>query len=133
MLFSNAEVMVTTSAVLRRQKGSVSKIQVPCTDVIKISNKVMGGVGLIDQRAAVYHLDRKSSIRFYLSIFYDLIDVACANSCIVYKMMLFLIGRYTSRSREPTDRKTGSKRNYQYQFEQCKLPPHLPDFQNIRK
>ena len=70
MLFSHVEGMVTTSAVPRRHKGSASKIQVPYPDVIK-----MGGVDLIDQRAAAYHLDWKSTIRFYLSMFFDLMDV----------------------------------------------------------
>ena len=36
MLFSNTEGMSTTSTVPRRQKGSASKIQVPCADVIKM-------------------------------------------------------------------------------------------------
>ena len=36
LLFSNAEGLATTSTVPRRQKGSVSKIQVPCSDVIKM-------------------------------------------------------------------------------------------------
>ena len=47
----------------------------------------MGGIDLFDERAAVYHLDRKSTNRFYLPIFFDLMDVACANSYIVYNMM----------------------------------------------
>ena len=83
MLFSNIEGMSTTSTVLRRQKGSATKIQVLCPDVIKMYNKGMGGVDLIDQRTAAYHLDRKSRVRFYLRIFFDLMDVACANSFVV--------------------------------------------------
>ena len=63
MLFSNIEGMSTTSTVLRRQKGSASKIEVPCPDVIKMYNQVMGGVDLIDQRTAAYHLDRKSRVK----------------------------------------------------------------------
>ena len=59
MLFSNIEGMLTTSTVLRRQKGSASKTQVPCADVIKMYNQGMGCVDLIDQRTA-NHLDRKS-------------------------------------------------------------------------
>ena len=47
----------------------------------------MGGVDLIDKRDAAYHLDRKSTIRIYLHIFLHFIDVACANSSAVYKMM----------------------------------------------
>ena len=83
MLFSNIEGMSTTSTVLRRQKGSASKIKVPCPDVIKMYNQGMGGVDLIDQRTAAYHLDRKSRVRFYLRIFFDLMHVACANSFVV--------------------------------------------------
>ena len=41
-LFSNIEGMSTTSTVLRRQKGSASKIQVTCPDVIKMYNQGMG-------------------------------------------------------------------------------------------
>ena len=108
----------------------------------------MGGVDVIHQRAAAYHLDRKSTIKFYLRTFFDWNDAACANSYIVYNMMhpndltllsfktivsTYLIGRYTSQSRAPLDGKTDSKRKYQYQFEQGNLPPHLPEFQNIRR
>ena len=111
-------------------------------------NKGMGCVDLIYQRAAFIHLDRKSTIRFYQPISFNLTAVACANSYIVYNTVhsndltllnfktivsLYLIGRYTSRSRAPPDGKTGSKRKYQYQFEQGNLPPHLPEFQNIRR
>ena len=56
-------------------------------------------------------------------------DVACANSHIVYNMihpndltlldfktivLTYLIGRYTSRSRAPPNGKIGSKKNYKY-------------------
>ena len=40
----------------------------------------------------------------------------------------YLTGRYTSRNRAPPDAKKGSKRKYQYQFEQGNLLPHLPGF-----
>ena len=95
----------------------------------------MSGVELIGQTVVAYHLDRKSTIRFYLFIlhifFFDLIDVASANTYIVYNMMnsnlvtllnfktivsTYLIGRDTSQSRAP-DGKTGSKRKYRYQFD----------------
>ena len=111
-------------------------------------NQGMGGVALIDQRTATYHLDRKSRVRFYLRIFFDLMDIACANSFVVYNMLhpndltlldfktiiaTYLIGSYISRSRAPPDGKTGSKRKYQYQFEPNHLPLHLPEFQSSRK
>ena len=62
-------------------------------------------------------------------MFFNLMDVACTNSYIVYNMMrsnnftlldfktivsTCLTGRYTSRSGVQPERKTGSKRKYQY-------------------
>ena len=63
MLFSNSEGMSTTSTIFHRQKGSGSKILVPCPDVIKMYNQGMCGVDLINQRTAAYHLDGKSRVR----------------------------------------------------------------------
>ena len=142
MVFSNVEGMTSTSTVSTGKKESASKIQVPCSDVIKMYHKRMGGVDVIDQRAAAYLLDQISTIRFYLRIFFDLMD---ANSYIVCNMMhpidltlldiktivsTYSIGRSTSRSRASPYGKKGSKRKYQYQCEQGNLSLHLPEFQN---
>ena len=96
----------------------------------------------------IFHSDQKSTIRFYLCMFFDLMDVACANSYIVYNMRhpndlallgfktivsTYLIWRYTSRSAVPPVGETCSKRKYQYQFEEGNLPPHLPEFQSIQR
>ena len=40
----------------------------------------------MDQRTAADHLDRKSSVGFCLRIFFDLIDIACVNSYLIYNM-----------------------------------------------
>ena len=69
MLFINDEGMTATSALVRRPKGSASKIQVACPKVIKMYKQRMGGVNLVDQRIASYSLDRKSLVRIYLHIF----------------------------------------------------------------
>ena len=49
--------MTAASTVPHQQKRSASKNQVPCPDVTKMYNKLMGGVELIDQRAAAYNLN----------------------------------------------------------------------------
>ena len=64
----------------RREKGSKAKPSVPCLMVVKIYNSDMGGVGLMNQGIGAYRLDRKSSVRFYLRIFFGLMDIACVNS-----------------------------------------------------
>ena len=128
ILFSNVEELIITSTVSCQQEGPSSKILVPQPDIIKICNKGMDGVEVIYQRTVVYHLDRKSTIRFCLHIFFDLMDViVCSNSYIIYNMMhpngltlidfktivsTYLIGRYTSRSRAPPDDKTGYNKRY---------------------
>ena len=127
MLFSNIEGMLTKSSVQCQVKGSAAKVSVSCPDIVKFYNNGMGGVDLVDQRTAAYHLDRKTSIRFYLGIFFYLMDVACANSYIAYNMLhpddptLFnfkiaaathLIGPYISRKRSSPHNNIKSKRVY---------------------
>ena len=46
----------------------------------------MVGVDLMDQHTAAYLLDRKSSVRFYLCIFFDLMGIAFVNSYLIYNM-----------------------------------------------
>ena len=50
-------------------------------------NKGTGYVDLIGQSALAYHLDQKLTTRFYLLIFFNLVDVAYAYSYIAYNMM----------------------------------------------
>ena len=57
--------------------GRFSK-QNPSVMSIKIYNKGMGGVVLVDQTAFAYYLDRKSSIRFYLRTFSDFMGIPYA-------------------------------------------------------
>ena len=70
----------------RREKGSKTKTSVPCPKVIKLYNSSMSGVDLMDQRTAEYRLDRKSSVRFHLRIFFDLMNITCVNSYHIYNM-----------------------------------------------
>ena len=56
-------------------------------EMFKIYNKGAGDVDLIGQSALAYHQDQKLTIRFYLLIFFNLVDVACAYSYIAYNMM----------------------------------------------
>ena len=44
----------------------------------------MGGADVIDQKMTSYRLDRKRKFRFYLRMFFDLIDIAIENSSTVY-------------------------------------------------
>ena len=68
LCFSSISGLQSTSTVQRISHKK--SILIP--DIIKMYNQGMCGVDLVDQRTAAYHLDRKSWIRFYLCIFFDL-------------------------------------------------------------
>ena len=84
MVATNIEENEGHTSVFRRQKGAAEKISIRCPNVIAEYNKAMGGVDLLDQRKSYYEVDRKSKFRFYLRIFFDLMDVACVNAFIIY-------------------------------------------------
>ena len=86
LLASVLEGMSDILSVQRREKGSKTRSLVSCPKVVKLYNSDMGGVDLMDKRTAAYRLDRKSSVIFYLRIFFDLMGVAFANSYLIYNM-----------------------------------------------
>ena len=86
LLSSAFEWMNDILSVQRREKGSKIKFSAPCPKIVKLCKSGMGGVDLMDQRTAAYCLDWKSSVRFYPCIFFDLMDIACFNSYLVYNM-----------------------------------------------
>ena len=105
----------------------------------------MGGVDLMDQRTTAYRLDRKSSARFYLRIFFDLMDVACVNSYLIYNMKhpnkLFVLDykivvaknliRYDQCRKRAVPISRPSKRNQPESLDNH--GGHLPDYQTMRK
>ena len=80
LLSSALEGMNDILSVQSREKGSKIKFLVPCLKVVKLYSSGMGGVDLMDQPTVTYRLDRKLSVRFYLRIFFDLMNIACVNS-----------------------------------------------------
>ncbi|GBP51865.1 PiggyBac transposable element-derived protein 4 [Eumeta japonica] len=75
---------VPTSTVKRRQAGTAQKINVTCPEVVMRYNKYIGGVDLMDQRKACYEVDRKAKVKYYLRLFFDILDIAKNNSYLVY-------------------------------------------------
>ena len=134
------------TSVQRREKGSATKSAIPFPTVVKLYNNDMGGIDLMDQRTAAYRLDRKSSVRFYLCIFFDLLVIACVNSFLVsdrkyakqltirdYKIVIIknLIQWHQIRERavplsRPSKRKSTSVASND-------RVGHLPEFQPTRK
>ena len=88
---------------------------VPWPEIIKDYKSGMGGVDLLNQKTAAYKLDCKSSGgRYYLRLFFDLMDIFVVHSHAIYKALYpkglelldfkivltkLLIGTYNSHSR----------------------------------
>ena len=71
-----------------RLNGQSVKISVPCPEIIKDCNSSMGGVSILDQQTATYKLDNKSSDgRYYLRLFFDLMDISAINSHAIYTVL----------------------------------------------
>ena len=86
LLSAPLQEMKRILSVQRREKGSNTKCSVPWTKFVKLYNSGMGGIDLMDQRTAADRLDRKLFLRFYLRIFFDLMDIACVNNYLIYNM-----------------------------------------------
>ena len=131
------------STVSCRVKGQSSKILVPCPEMIKDYNYGMGGVDLMDQKTTAYKLDHKSSGgRYYLRLFYDLMDISVVISHIIYKelnpkgmelldfkivLAKSLVGTYNSRSRN-----TPASHVSHQEVLPANVPLHLPVLQQTR-
>ena len=106
----------------------------------------MGGVDPMDQRTAAYRLDRKLSVRSYLRIFFDLIDIACVNSYLTYNMRhpnklplldckivaaKTLIQQHQGRKRAVPMSRPSKRKNQPESIDND--GGHLPDYQTMQK
>ena len=126
---------------MRPTKGSATKAPVSYPNIIKMYNVSIGGVDVVDQKTAAYWLDCKSKFRFYLRMFFDLIDIAIVHSHIVYtdlgnsiSLLDFkvfvaksMIGRYSNQQRSFPLSRT-SKRKVLDSSLPREIPTRMPEF-----
>ena len=143
LISTNIPSSKNVTVVQRRQKKQSAKIAVPCPEIVKKYNSGMGGVDLMDQRCAAYHLDRKSSGGpYYLRLFFDLMDIACVNAHVVYKTLdskemdlldfkqtvsRGMIGDYNCRIRNPMSHHV-SRRS----IAPAGIPLHFAEIETVR-
>ena len=97
------------------------------------------------KKTAAYRLDRKSKCRFYLRMFFDLLDVALVISHIVYtkfgngiSLLNFkvavaktLIGRYSNRNRLFPTNRSGKQKPHEPSMPR-EVANHMPELQEKR-
>ena len=146
LLSSILEGMNGILSVQRTEKGSKTKSLVPCPKVVKLYNSRMGGVDFMDQRTAAYRMDRRSSVRFYLCIFFDLMNIACVNSYLIYNMkhpnkfylldykivVAKIVIQYHQNRKRAIPMPRPSKRKSQPELID-NHGGHLPDYQTVQK
>ena len=53
--------------------------------MVKMYNHYMGGVDLADQLKECYEIDHRARYKYYLRLFFDMLDTSICNSYIVFK------------------------------------------------
>ena len=72
----------------RRVKGQKEKVTVPCPVIVKAYNQGMKGTDVADQLKVTYEIDRRYPRKFYLRLFFYLIDIGFVNAFIVYTKLM---------------------------------------------
>ena len=141
LLATNIKGIEGTSNVMRRTKGSATKTPELWPNIIKTNNASMGGIDVIDQKTATYKLDCKSKFRCCLRMFLHLIDIAIANSHIVYtklgtsislldfKIIIAksLTGRYSNWQLSFSLSRTSKRKALESSLPK-EIPTHMPQF-----
>ena len=80
LLLTALKDLIDLPTVQWREKGSKLKSAVTCLKIVKLYSDRMGVVDVMDQSMTSHRLKRKSSVPFYLRIFFGLIGIPWVNS-----------------------------------------------------
>ena len=72
------------STVTRYDKTKKEKVPISCPHIVQEYNKHMGGVDLMDSFLGRYHITIRSK-KWYLRVFFHLLDLTVINAWIIYK------------------------------------------------
>ena len=107
--FVNTICDVRDIAAVKRKQSDGSIIVVECPSAVVLYNDNMGGVDLADQKRKLYSASRKSKVKWYMRLFYYLLDVAVVNAHILES---------ESPNHLPT-RSIGKKKKYEFRTQKA--------------
>ncbi len=91
-LVSSCAFVNPVGQVMCYSKEEKRKISVPCPKIVSEYNTHMGGVDLADMMIALYRTPAKSHW-WYLSIFWQMVDTAVNNTCLLYQRYAATLGQ----------------------------------------
>ena len=94
-VLSNHVSAFDSVAGMRKQKGTSEKKDVSIPLMVKAYNQHMGGVDLANQMKGTYAIDLRSRYKYYLRLFFDVLDTAVVNSYVIYNELHVADGKKT--------------------------------------
>lgn len=73
--------------VIRFSKIEKKKVELTCPNIVKVYNKHMGGVDLLDSLLGRYKIKMRTK-KWYMRLFYHLLDVTIVNSWLLHKRII---------------------------------------------
>ncbi|XP_046674573.1 piggyBac transposable element-derived protein 3-like [Homalodisca vitripennis] len=86
MLGSTLCGVVPMESIKRYDRKVKKYIDVPCPQIVKVYNKHMGGVDLMDSHIGRHHI-RLRSRKWYFRMFYHMVDMAVVNAWILHSTL----------------------------------------------
>jgi DNA excision repair protein ERCC-6 len=129
----------------RRMRGQAGRIARDIPKIVVDYNETMKGVDLADQKKVTYEIDHRSPTKFYLRIFFDLLDISITNAYIVYQKIhgsnmtslefrrsvaMRLVANFSSRLRDTNPSSVATKR---LRIGPTEIPKHLPIIKSSRQ
>ena len=84
-ILSNFVSSQPLAEISRYDRKSQENIMLPCPAAIQYYNKFMGGIDSFDNYIALYRTKIKASKKFYLKIYFHIIDMMVINSWLLYR------------------------------------------------
>lgn len=73
--------------VIRFSKTEKKKVELTCPNIVKVYNKHMGGVDLLDSLLGRYKIKMRTK-KWYMRLFYHLLDMTIVNSWLLHKRII---------------------------------------------
>ena len=135
VFFINTVINPRTVTSVRRKQKDGSTINYSCPEAVSLYNKYMGGVDLADAKRRVYTCTCKSKHKWYMRLFWFLLDTCVVNAYILRKespnhtkpiSQLNFVVELTQQLREQNDSRRNVERASLVLSSDARYTKHVP-------